>query len=54
MSEQEFKDTLDPVAIVHNRAVPGGPQPAEMQKCWEWLKETLRLMKTGLRSKELT
>jgi argininosuccinate lyase len=32
MSEQEFKDTLDPVAIVHNRAVPGGPQPAEMQK----------------------
>lgn len=30
MSEAEFKATLDPVAIVRNRASVGGPQPAEM------------------------
>jgi argininosuccinate lyase len=32
MSEAEFKATLDPAAIVRNRAVKGGPQPAEMTK----------------------
>ena len=30
LSEQAFRDTLDPVAIVRNRATKGGPQPAEM------------------------
>ncbi|KAF1018546.1 MAG: Argininosuccinate lyase [Paracidovorax wautersii] len=32
MSEAEFRATLDPVAIVKNRATSGGPQPAEMQR----------------------
>ncbi|WP_040502272.1 lyase family protein [Herbaspirillum sp. YR522] len=32
MSEQEFRSTLDPVAIVRNRATAGGPQPAEMDR----------------------
>lgn len=32
MSEAEFRATLDPVAIVKNRATTGGPQPAEMQR----------------------
>jgi argininosuccinate lyase len=32
MSEQEFRATLDPVAIVKNRATAGGPQPAEMDR----------------------
>ncbi|MFD1883370.1 argininosuccinate lyase [Paracoccus pacificus] len=32
MSEAEFRATLDPVAIVKNRATAGGPQPAEMTK----------------------
>ncbi|MFC5499675.1 lyase family protein [Caenimonas terrae] len=32
MSEVEFRSTLDPVAIVRNRATVGGPQPAEMQR----------------------
>lgn len=32
MSEQEFRSTLDPVAIVRNRATSGGPQPAEMDR----------------------
>lgn len=32
MSEAEFRATLDPVAIVNNRATAGGPQPAEMTR----------------------
>jgi argininosuccinate lyase len=32
MSEAEFRATLDPVAIVRNRATVGGPQPAEMAR----------------------
>ncbi len=32
MSETEFRATLDPVAIVRNRATAGGPQPAEMDR----------------------
>jgi argininosuccinate lyase len=32
ISEAEFRATLDPVAIVRNRATAGGPQPAEMSR----------------------
>ncbi|KQR73621.1 argininosuccinate lyase [Burkholderia sp. Leaf177] len=32
MSEAEFRSTLNPVAIVNNRATTGGPQPAEMAR----------------------
>jgi argininosuccinate lyase len=32
MSEAEFRSTLDPVAIVKNRASAGGPQPVEMAR----------------------
>ena len=32
MSEAEFRATLDPAAIVRNRASAGGPQPAEMAR----------------------
>jgi len=32
MSEEEFRSTLDPVAIVKNRAAVGGPQPGEMER----------------------
>lgn len=32
MSEAEFRSSLDPVAIVRNRATSGGPQPAEMER----------------------
>ncbi|EJN06287.1 argininosuccinate lyase [Phyllobacterium sp. YR531] len=32
MSEEEFRSTLDPVAIVRNRATVGGPQPKEMAR----------------------
>ncbi len=30
MNETEFRATLDPVAIIRNRATSGGPQPSEM------------------------
>jgi argininosuccinate lyase len=30
MKEEEFRAALDPVSIIRNRAVAGGPQPAEM------------------------
>jgi argininosuccinate lyase len=50
MSEQEFRSTLDPVAIVKHRMSAGGPQPAEMERMLsasrqklsrqgEWIKE---------------
>lgn len=32
MSEEEFRKTLDPVAIVAHRATTGGPQPAELDR----------------------
>jgi argininosuccinate lyase len=32
LSEAEFRTTLDPVAIIQNRATAGGPQAAEMDR----------------------
>ena len=32
MKESEFRAALDPTAIIKNRAVAGGPQPAEMER----------------------
>jgi argininosuccinate lyase len=32
MSEAEFRSTLDPIAIIKNRASVGGPQPVEMDR----------------------
>ena len=32
INEAEFRATLDPIAIVRNRATVGGPQPAEMSR----------------------
>lgn len=32
MSEEEFRSTLNPAAIVDNRRTIGGPQPAEMER----------------------
>jgi argininosuccinate lyase len=32
MNEAEFRATLDPVAIIRNRATAGGPQPAELER----------------------
>lgn len=39
LSEKEFKNILDPVTIVKNRATVGGPQPQEMQRMLAKAKE---------------
>lgn len=41
LSEAEFRATLDPVAIVRNRATAGGPQPAEMARMLGLAKQKL-------------
>lgn len=41
MSEEEFRSTLDPVAIINNRATAGGPQPAEMTRMLDGAKQKL-------------
>ncbi len=41
LSEASFRATLDPVAIVQNRATKGGPQPAEMQVMLDMAKRRL-------------
>lgn len=41
MSEAEFRATLDPVAIIKNRATSGGPQPAEMERMLAEAKQRL-------------
>jgi argininosuccinate lyase len=41
LSEAEFRATLDPVAIVRNRATTGGPQPAEMARMLGLAKQKL-------------
>jgi argininosuccinate lyase len=59
MSEEEFRATLDPVAIVKNRATVGGPQPKEMERMIKaagekvamqetWAQERKRIISTAL------
>lgn len=43
MSEEEFRATLDPVAIVKNRATVGGPQPAEMVRMIKAAKDKISI-----------
>ena len=51
MSEQEFRATLDPVAIVHNRATVGGPQPAEMERMLKAARQKLAQQDAWTREK---
>jgi argininosuccinate lyase len=59
MGEEEFRATLDPVAIVKNRATVGGPQPKEMERMIKaagekvamqetWAQERKRIISTAL------
>jgi argininosuccinate lyase len=48
MSEAEFRAALDPVAIVHNRATVGGPQPVEMQRMVKAARQSLALQATWI------
>jgi argininosuccinate lyase len=51
MSEQEFRSTLDPVAIVRHRATVGGPQPAEMERMLKASKQRLAQQDTWIKEK---
>jgi argininosuccinate lyase len=51
MSEAEFRSTLDPVAIVKNRATAGGPQPDEMAKMLDTAKQKLAQQEAWIREK---
>ena len=42
MSEQEFRSTLNPVAIVQNRRTVGGPQMSEMMRMLAMAKQKLK------------
>lgn len=41
LDESEFRNTLDPKAIIERRAVYGGPQPKEVQRMFEENKKAL-------------
>ncbi len=41
LSEEVFRATLDPVAIIKNRKTAGGPQPAEMERMVKAAREKL-------------
>jgi argininosuccinate lyase len=51
MSEDEFRSTLDPVAIVKNRATAGGPQPTEMAKMLQTTKQRLIQQEAWIKEK---
>lgn len=42
MSEIEFKETLNPIAIVQNRQTVGGPQESEMKRMLALAKQTIK------------
>lgn len=42
MSEIEFKETLNPIAIVQNRQTVGGPQKSEMKRMLALAKQTIK------------
>ena len=48
MSEAEFRATLDPVAIVRDRATAGGPQPVEMARMLTEAKSALAAQATWI------
>ncbi|KRE02515.1 argininosuccinate lyase [Bosea sp. Root670] len=51
MSEAEFRATLDPVAIIKNRATSGGPQPAEMDRMLAEAKQRIDRQDTWIKDR---
>jgi argininosuccinate lyase len=51
ISEAEFRATLDPVAIVRNRATAGGPQPAEMVRMIASARQKLATQESWIRER---
>ncbi len=53
MSLERFKAALDPVAIINNRKTEGGPQPAEIEKMLQDVKDKTKNAHNGLKNKSL-
>lgn len=51
MSEAEFRATLDPVAIINNRATTGGPQPVEMVRMLKAANQKLVLQEEWIKAR---
>ena len=45
MSEEEFRSTLDPKAIILHRRTSGGPQPAELNRCLTHMNQKIAALK---------
>lgn len=45
MRAEEFRETLDPAAVVQNRATTGGPQPTEMDRLLKKARDHLKGLK---------
>lgn len=48
MNEEEFRATLDPLAIIRNRASVGGPQPSEMERMLTSSKDRIEKQKVWI------
>lgn len=51
MDEAEFRSTLNPVAIVRNRATAGGPQPKEMERMLKEARADLAAQETWIKER---
>ena len=54
MSEAEFRSTLDPVAIINNRASAGGPQPREVARMIKASQQTLAQQADWIKARRAT
>ncbi len=52
MSELEFKETLNPIAIVQSRQTVGGPQESEMKRMLALAKQTLKEQNQWVQTKK--
>ncbi len=51
MSEEEFRSTLDPKAIILHRRTSGGPQPAELTRCLTHMNQKIAALKEWQKAK---
>ncbi len=51
LSEAEFRATLDPVAIMNNRATLGGPQPAQMQRMLQQARDQMAAQQAWIQAR---
>ena len=51
MSEEEFRSTLDPKAIILHRRTSGGPQPVELNRCLKHMNQKIAALKNWKETK---